>query len=273
MSEADVFSANAPHSIMKGQSQLIVVLGNSEVVKETTKSLRTLGTATRVASGLFVIHNQMHKDQSLLRTLPAISFQKARAIPSINERGEEANHRRVYAVVSYHFKNPTALQKKRVERLVRKSISVRLRPGVLLFPVLKSKDRRRLLDSDEKNQLINSRRMSEELRSLGATVSRWSRLKLTDYHDSRIHDAVARTLSRDMSSIELLAKELREHAKSTRSEMKTLKKRYSILSRRYRELKIKWSLANRIWDYDVTKSLTRTYNLVIATRRAIDVAT
>ncbi|MFW9862763.1 MAG: hypothetical protein ACFFEX_05600 [Candidatus Thorarchaeota archaeon] len=272
MSDADVSDSTALDTTMKGQSRLIVVMGKSQTLREYMKKLNSLGKMVRVGRGLFLLHGQITKEQSILQDLPAISFQKTREIPSASERGEEAISRRVYAVVSYRFKDPTAGQKKRVERLVRKSASIRLRPGVLLFPVLRLKDRRRLLQSDEPNRFADSKKISEELRILGAEVSRWSRLRLVG-KQSIVEEAVIRTLSHDISSFEILAKDLRAQAKDPNAQVKVLKKRYSILSRRYSELKIKWSLARKIWNYDATKMITRSYNLMIAARRSIDTFT
>jgi hypothetical protein len=254
---------------MKGHSHLVIILGDAKIVKESAKKLRSLGKMVRVGRGAFLIHGQTSIENSPLQNLPTIVFKKAREIPSVNERGEEARRRRVYSVVSYRFMNPTAIQKKRVERLVRRSSSVRLRPGVLLFPVLRSKERRRLLESDEKHVLMDSRRLSEEIRGLGAEVFRWSRLK-TDGHLSEIQNAVARTLSHDFTSFETLAKDLRNQAKEPGAQFKTLKKRYGILSKRYGELKFKWSRASKIWSYDTTQLLTRGYNMMLSVRRLID---
>ncbi|MHA2311412.1 MAG: hypothetical protein ACXADF_07935, partial [Candidatus Thorarchaeota archaeon] len=119
--------------------------------------LRSLGKIVRVGRGVFLFHGQTSTENSPLQDLPMIAFKKSREIPSVKERGEEAGSRRVYSIVSYRFMNPTASQKKRVERLVRRSSSIRLRPGVLLFPVLRSKERRKLLESDEKYVLIDYR--------------------------------------------------------------------------------------------------------------------
>ncbi|MHA2117307.1 MAG: hypothetical protein ACW98J_00155 [Candidatus Thorarchaeota archaeon] len=269
MSDADVSDSTAPESTMKGQSRLIVIMANSQTVRESAKKLSSHGKMVRVGRGVFLLHGQIIKDQSGLQDLPTISFQKSREIPSSGDRGEEAASKRVYAVVSYGFKSPTATQKKRVERLVRKSASIRLRPGVLLFPVFRSKERRRLLEPDGKHILMDSRRISEELRGLGAEVSRWSRLRLVG-HPSELHEAVARTLSYDFSSFETLAKDLHAQAKGHETQNKTLKKRYSILSKRYGELKFKWGRAGKIWNHDATKSLTRAYNIMLSVRRIID---
>ncbi len=269
MSEAEVSDSTALNASMRGHSKLIVVLGDSQTFKDSARKLGTLVNIIRVARGVFLIHGQKGKDQSILEDLPMLSFQKAREIPSVSDRGKEANSRRVYAVVSYRFKSPTAIQKKRVERLVRRSVSIRLRPGVLLFPVLRSKDRRRLFESDETGKFLDSKKTSEELRSLGADVSRWSRLRLVE-DQSKVKDALAGTLLQDTTSFEELVKDLRARAKDPEAQYKTLRKRYSTLSRRYRKMKIKWSLASRIWSYDATKMLTRSYNMLIATRRTIE---
>jgi hypothetical protein len=269
VSDADVSESTVLDTKMKGQSQLFVILGDAKTVKESSKKLESHGSMVRIGSGVFLLHKKMTRNPSSLHDLPTISFQKTREIPSASDRREEAASRRVFAVVSYRFKNPTAVQKKRVERLVRKSASIRLRPGALLFPVLRSKERRRLLESDETYVLMDSRRISEELRSLGAEVSRWSRLRLVG-HLSELHDAVARTLSHDFSSFETLVKNLRAQAKDSAAQPRILKKRYSILSRRYSELRFKWGRASRIWNYDTTKPLTRAYNMMLSVRRIID---
>ena len=269
MSDTDVSDSTAIDVTMKGLSQLVIILGDAKIVKESAKKLRSLGKMVRVGRGAFLIHGHTSSEKSPLPDLPTIAFKKAREIPSLSERGEEASGRRVYSVVSYRFRNPSATQKKRVERLVRRSSSIRLRPGVLLFPVLRSKERRRLLESDEKYVLMDSRKLSEELRGLGAEVFRWSRLKITS-HLTEIQNAVARTLSHDFTSFEKLAKDLRNQAKEPGAESKTLKKRYAILSKRYGELKFKWSHASKIWSYDTTKLLTRGYNMMLSVRRAID---
>jgi hypothetical protein len=239
VSEAYTSDSTAHDSKITGQSRLVVVLGDSHAAKETAKKLKSLGNMDRVARGVFLIHGPIYGHQSMLQDLPAISFQKAREIPSVSDRGEEADGRRVFAVVSYRFNHPTATQKKRVERLVRKSTSIRLRPGTLLFPVLKSKDKRRLIEGNQ----------------------------------TEVRDAIVRTLLQDISYIEKLAKDLRGQAKTPDAQIRILKKRNSTLFRRYRELKIKWSLAKKIWNYDAAKPLARAYNMVIAARRAIEAAT
>jgi hypothetical protein len=116
---------------------------------------------------------------------------------------------------------------------------------------------------------MDSRKLSDEIRGLGADVFRWSRLKITG-NQSEIQAAIARTLSLDFSSFEALAKDLRNQAKEPGIQFKTLKKRYAILSKRYGELKFKWSRASKIWSYDTTKLLTRGYNMMLSVRRAID---
>ncbi|MFX0107340.1 MAG: hypothetical protein ACFE7R_03585 [Candidatus Hodarchaeota archaeon] len=269
MSDTDVSESTVIDVTMKGQSHLVVILGDAKVIKESAKKLRSLGKMIRVGRGAFLIHGQIPRSQSLLQDLPTIVFKKAREIPSVSERGKEASNRGVYSVVSYRFKNPTDTQKKRVERLVRRSSSIRLRPGVLLFPVLRLKERRRLQESGKKNVLIESRKLSEELRGLGAEVFRWSRLKITG-NLSEIHNAVARTISNDFTYFETLAKDLRNQAKRPGAQPKILKKRYAILSKRYGELKFKWSSASKIWSCDASKLLTRCYNMMLSVRRVID---
>jgi hypothetical protein len=157
-----------------------------------------------------------------------------------------------------------------VERLIRKSTGIRLRPGVILFPLLKSKEHRRIVGSDDDKLLIDSTEFTKFVRMNGGEAFRWSRLGVSnlDGADS-IEDAVQNTLARDLRTLEERIQSLREDLKNSNMTIAQLKKNYTVLSRGFREVKIKWILVRKLWLCNPEKALKRTYNMLINTRRAI----
>jgi hypothetical protein len=185
-------------------------------------------------------------------------------------REKDGDSNRVYSLVSFSFTNPTAQQKKRVERLVRKTSGIRLRPGVVLFPLLKSKEKRRIIGSEDEKNLLDSTEFSRLVRKIGGDTFRWSRLKIANLDgDSQIRAAVERTITRDLTKIEEKILKIRERLKEPSVTIEQSKKNYSILSRNFRELRIKWTYGKILWRFDAERLLKRTYNMLITTRRAI----
>jgi hypothetical protein len=90
VSDADVSDSTAINVTMKGQSQLVIILGDAKIVKELARKLRSLGKIIRVGRGVFLFHGQTSTENSPLQDLPMIAFKKAREIPSVKERGEES---------------------------------------------------------------------------------------------------------------------------------------------------------------------------------------
>jgi hypothetical protein len=252
---------------MVSKSILYIIL-ESSAVQESKEILKSSGNLIIIAKGVFLSQSTLRKQQVISQDFPLISFQKSREIPSARELDEEGMNRRVYSIVSYRFKEPTTGQKKRVERLVRKSLAIRIRPRILLFPLLKSKDRRRILDIDETVMFIDSKKVSEELRNLGAKVNRWTKLRVVD-NPAKLHASIICAFSRDAKSIEEIAKELGKKAKNPEIDIRKVRKEYSSLFRRYQEFKIKWSHST-IWQYDTSKLISRVYNQILSTRRSIE---
>jgi hypothetical protein len=271
MTESDVDVIAPVISKLKGDSRLIVLLGSPEGIKNTSKKFRGLHGVRKIRRGLFVTEELSTNHIELLQSLSYISFAKTREIPSIRRKSDNLFMDRVYTLVSFSFKNPTAQQKKRVERLLRKTTGIRLRPGVILFPLLKSRERIRILGSVDERELLDSTGFSKKIRETGGVAVRWSRLRV-DSNDGEqlVKRAIDQTYLRDIHALEENVRILREQSKDLTVSIRKLKTRYTVLSRRFRELKSKWTIAKKLWFYDSESSLKRTYNMLMNTRRAIE---
>ena len=271
MSEARTESAASIPFELKGTSRLVVLLGSTEGIKSVSKRLSGISDFTRIRRGLFIAHSSPGTYTELLQTIPTISFIRTREIPGIKTRDGDLFADRAFSIVTYSFTDPRSGQKKKVERLIRKSICIRLRPSVLLFPVLRSKERRRLLERENGVTLLDSRSFVTQLDTMGITTIRWSRIKLVNPSDSnRISEAVARTLHKDMHSLETKIQDLKEASKNPEIKTSRLKRKFSLLTRRYKKLKTKWLTTKPIWSYDTIKPLKRTYNMLLTMRRLLE---
>ncbi len=271
MSNVDSPARDEADYRMRGHSELVVLLGSSEGIRAVSKRLVLLVDVVRARRGVFIVGSHPGDYFSLVEDIPHVSFIKTREIPTTRVQQEDPPAGRAFSVLSYSFKNPTSKQKKRVERLVRRSMSIRLRPGVLIFPVLRAKERRRLLDPEGTPSLLDSRRLSVELSSMGGGVLRWSRLRLTTQNGpALVMQAVERTLFGDLFQIESKLKELRDRVKDPGMSTRTLLSRYQLLARRFREVKFKWERAGKIWRYNPSKRLKRTHNMLLSVRRTIE---
>ena len=270
MTESSVGVLTPITSELKGNSRLVVLLGSLEGTKNTSKKLSLIPDVERLRRGLFIVHGYSKIHSLTLEGQPAISFTKTREIPSFRKKVEDVYSNRVYAIVSFSFKNPTAKQKKRVERLIRKTTGVRLRPGVILFPIFRAKERRRIIGLEDDKALIDSKEFSVLIREIGGNSIRWSRLRIMNSNGSHhVRQAVENTFVRDKHALEEKIRNLRERVKDTTVPIRQLQKTYTLLSRNFRELKTKWILAEKLWFYDAEKALKRIYNLLINTRRII----
>ncbi len=271
MSKADSPARDRAEYKIRGHSELVVLLGSSEGIRGVSKKLVLLDDVVRARRGLFIVGSHSSDYYSLVEGVPHVSFVKTREIPATRVQQEGHPAGRVFSVLSYSFKDPTSKQKKRVERLVRRSTSIRLRPGVLIFPVLRAKERRRLLDPGGTPSLLDSRNLGVQLNSMGGSVLRWSRLRLSSLDGpALVTEAVERTLSQDLSQIESRLRELRDEVKNPDTPASTISTRYRLLARRFREVKFKWERTGRIWRYNPSKRLKRTHNMLLSVRRAIE---
>jgi hypothetical protein len=270
MTEASVDGMGPVISELKSDSRMVVLLGSSEGLKGTSRKLSSLRGVTKIRRGLFIVKGYSDYHDALLDPHSFVSFVKTREIHKISEKESNSYSGRAYALVSFSYTNPSAQQKKYVERLIRKTTGVRLRPGLVLFPLLRAKDRRRLIGSKEERVLIDSVEFTRLVRLNGGNVLRWSRLRITNlYGADHIRDAVQQTLSKDLVGLEKRIKMLRRWVKEPEVSIRQSKKNYTILARSFRELKTKWMLSKKLWLYDSEKTLKRIYNILVNTRRVI----
>ncbi|MFW9927510.1 MAG: hypothetical protein ACFFDM_12225 [Candidatus Thorarchaeota archaeon] len=270
MTEASVDGILTAVSELKSDSRLVILLGTPEGLKAVSKKFSSLQGVIRIKRGVFIAQEYSEIHEAVLLNQPFVSFSKTKEIPTVREKMKDAYSNSVYSLVSFSFISPTAQQKKRVERLVRKTTGIRLRPGVILFPLLRSKERRRIVGTEDEKLLIDSSEFSKILSSIGSNTFRWSRLKIDNLDGSKhISDAVEQTLNRDLASIQVRIHKLRKQLNGSNVTIGQLKKNYSVLSRSFREIKTKWMIARTIWFFDAEKALKRTYNMLISTRRAI----
>ena len=271
VNEVNTESINLERQDLKGTSQLIVLLGSKEGIKGVSKRLRQYNDFVRVGKGLLIAGSNTGLYTDILQSIPRLSFIRTREIPRRKDRFDDPHAYRAYSIVTYNFSSPTAKQKKRVERLIRRSAAIRLRPGVLLFPVLRSKERRKVLDEQKEHSLLDSKEFNHQLELMGASSMRWSRLKLVDPLDAaQIKEAIERTITRDLLSIESRLQDLRELSKNPQVPTDSLRRKSAAALRRYRILKFKWTLAKILWYYDAEKALKRVYNLGRNTKYLID---
>jgi len=270
MTEVSIDEINDSYSKLIGESQLVILLNTTNGIKSVSKKLVSLQGVKRIMKGTFILPEITDTHIEILQSQPTVSFIKTREIPNITKKTEDIYSELVYSIVAFRFKNPTAQQKKYVERLIKRTTGVRLRPGVVIFPIFKSKQQRKIIGTEEERVLLTSSEFFRKLSKKGVDVYRWSRLRTTTAESStHIKDAIERTLQRDLTTLEERIRKLRERCKDTDVEVAQLKKNYSVLSRRFRDLKGKWMVAKKIWYYDSEKALKRTYNMLISTRSMI----
>jgi len=270
MTEISVDEITLAKPILKSDSRLIILLGSPEGIKGVSKSLTSLYGVKKIRKGLYIIDGYSKVHEEILQTHSFISFIKTREIPSTRKTLGDGFSKRVFSVVAFSYQNPTAQQKKYVERLIKKSAGIRLRPGVILFPLLRAKEQRRVLGLEDKQVLIGSKDFNRLIHENGGITVRLSRLRIVNLDGvNSLKSAIEETFSRDLIPLEEKIRSLREMTKDTTVPIAHLKKSYKPLSRRFRELKTKWLTARKLWFYDVEKSLKRTYNMLISTRRAI----
>lgn len=257
-------------SELKSDYRLVILEGSAEGIKDQSRKLMKFSAVRRVRRGVFIISCHSPSIDSEILAMKQISFVKTREIPSLRQQSNDSSMDRVFSLVAFSLKNPTARQKKQIERLVRKSIGIRLRPGVILFPLFRSKDQKRLMDSTDENLLLDSIRFKQKISEIGVNTFRWSRLRLVNQDDSSlVVKLIEKNLTKNLSAIETKIQMLKELNKNPEIPMKKLKRNYTLVSGRFKETKLKWMQAKKLWFYDSEKKLKRTYNLLISVRRSI----
>ncbi|TFG11421.1 hypothetical protein EU537_12415 [Candidatus Thorarchaeota archaeon] len=225
---------------------------------------------SRVGNGIYLILEGTTNIKEHLADISHFRFRRVREIPPIKSRDPEVRAKKVFAIVWYQFASPTAGQKKRVQRLIHRAPCIRLRPGVLLFPHLRSKDRERYLKKNKERSVLGSKEFSAVLEEMGGNVARWTRLQLVNQASNELLYASLEKMSKsEIGSLEAKLRTLKEAAVEGEGIRKKLKERYSEISSIYRNLRSKYEVVRVVWGVDLRRELKRTYNLMLRTKHVI----
>ena len=254
---------------VKGPFVLIIFPGLVADFREQFKTIIKMDGVGKVSKGVLVIQSNFQHLRQALSMTPHIALKRTREIPSVRDRSADATSNRTYTIVTYRFRNPSPQQKKKAQRLIRKSLCVRLRPGVLLFPYLRLKESKKQLE--EKRPLLDARSLCKELSDMGAEVHRWGRLKIMSLLSKKLVDeAIDKTLESELDCLISKLKALREYAKQSDDTTVKLKGRYGELAGRYQALKSRMKMIQQTWHRGGEWPLNGIYNLLLSTRKVIE---
>lgn len=252
-----------------GRDSLLVVVPRLE--KGFSTQARQISGAKRLMRGLYRVRANDPLVMKLLDQYPHVSFKRVRDVPRVRELSPEGASEHTYTIVAYRFANSTPQQKKMAQRLTRRTPSVRLRRGALLFPHLRMKDKNRYYKPSGKVQLFTAKLFVERMDRLGAQVIRFSRLRITGEHSNEIvNAAIDAMVEHELGSVEKRIRQLLTEVEDPSISSKRIKDRYSELSRRLKVLRASFEIVQDVWHHDTEKSLKRTYNLLLRLRREVE---
>ncbi|MBD3407624.1 MAG: hypothetical protein GF411_16020 [Candidatus Lokiarchaeota archaeon] len=224
----------------------------------------------RKVQGVYRIFGSPQKYRPYFQDIPHIALKRTKEIPSIKITKTEDLLKRTYTLVVYNFRNPTAQQKKRTQRLIRRSPCIRIRPGVLLFPHLKSKEMIRIYKSKNKAQLYTAQEFASKMVEFGANVARWGKLKLSGPRSQSLVERILEDMIKTETDMLIdKFKKLKKDIDNPLITPKRLKARYQSLSTRYNQRKATCEIIRAVWKYSCEKQLRKVYNIMLLTRRAI----
>jgi hypothetical protein len=248
---------------------LIVFPSSTTTPKVATRHSHSV-EIRKVGHGVFEYRTSKLGNESYTFGDQCIVLRKTRDIAQSRVASARTSLGNVYTLVTYRFAQPDAQVRKKVQRLIRRSLSIRFRPGALLFPYLRARDGRRLIKPEEKERLHTSRSLSNCLTSLGAEVHRWGRLEPRREKDrDSIQRAIGEAITADLSSIQSKVVALRLVIQNHNVPKKRLWDRLGELNNEYRLLKMRLAALERIWRLDVNRSMKRVYNALLKARREL----
>lgn len=270
MSDTVISKVILPADPSKRPNYIIVLsdlLGNPNPILK--KSVHTENIC-KISKGLFISFGTRDEIRECLNLFPYIIFRRVRNVPRVRDTISDTVQNRIYDLVAYHFKSPTHQQKKQAQRLVAKSLSIRLRPGVFLFPHLRMKERRKHYELVKNRPMLDSRAFENQMVLLGANVTRWTRLKLVGLTSEYLVDEVIqKMMTKELEKVQARSRYLRDLAKDFDVPVERLKEKYLVLMAFYRVLKARYRLIQRIWGKDIHCILRKTYDQLLSARRAI----
>ncbi len=233
-------------------------------------ALSKLADVKKVGSGVYITTRRRKALVDILENTPHIRFRRAREIPKGDSRKKAPFTDRIYTVVLYSFEKPTPQQKKTLQRLILKTPCIKLRPGVLLLPHLRAKEKARYYSSHGGVELLDSNSFANETVALGAKVRRWTRLRLINQQgEELIQQAYSAMVAQEVTSIDLKLKSIVGELKNSTSDLKKLKSEYTVVSRKLKRLRHRHKILHALWQYEAEKELKRIYNSMLKVRRAI----
>ncbi len=270
MSGIEPQDSSAEELVQQGRPTIIVLLERSEGLREAARLLAQIQGMQRIARGVFQ-YNMSYTKLRTSRDLPKhVALRKTRSIPRVREAVGDASPARTYALVTYRFENPTAKQKKVVQRLRRRAPAVRLRPGVLLFPHIRAGESRKQFGVESERPPIGSLDFTRRLSELCAQVHRLTKLRLANPGDTMfVNEAIESTIASASEAMEERLRVLRGATKDEGIPTRKLRERYKEISRDFKDLKMTASVIRHVWGYDSGSRLRRVYDLLLGTRRAI----
>ncbi|TFF96738.1 hypothetical protein EU546_00850 [Candidatus Thorarchaeota archaeon] len=255
-------------STASGNSYLVVILRND---RDFRRGARTTKAIRRLARGIYRVPVQNKRVREYVQRFRHLTLKRAREIPRVKETDPELSQRRTYVLIAYSFVEPTAQQKKKTQRLLNRSAYIRVRKGAVLFPHLRSKDITRFYHNGKGKRVLTPKEFAEGMKSIGAEISRWSRVRAVGLKSEReIADSLDTTIRSQLSSLETRITDLQERTKHSSVSVKTLKSRYSELMARIKEARSVYSLVRDIWKRDDSKILRKMYNRLLRCRTAIE---
>ncbi len=243
---------------------------SENVQKRLSSNIQTLRNR-KIADGLYLATDQ-HTSQLAAIGIPYLTFKRAKDIVPLRDAKTDLVAHLRYALVTYKFLKPDSAVKKKVQRIIRRSAAIRVRPGVVLFPHFRAKENRKLVQETVGTFLLNSKKFANEMKFLGAEVHRWTRLELVRLEDQiLIRDAIEWMVDSELGKLEKKILDLRTATEQPEITLRRLRERLSELKGIYQEYKIRYAALQLIWDIDTAKQLRRIYNMLLSVRKKIQV--
>lgn len=270
MSGIEPQDAAAEGVVQQGRQTIIVLLESREGVRDASRRMAQIEGMQRIARGVYQYGGRYARLRASQDLPKHVALRKTRSIPRVRETTDAGSPERTYALVTYRFRNPTAKQKKVVQRLKRRAPAARFRPGVLLFPHIRAGETRKQFRIESKRPPIGSLDFTKILSELDAEVNRYTKLRLANPSDIRlVNESIESTIALDAEAIEKRLKVLRRATQDESTPTRKLQVRYKEISRDFRDLKTTALVIYHVWRYDSRSRLKRVYDLLMAARRAI----
>ncbi len=267
MSGSEAIDDPKTKSFRLDQTSRLIIIPREGV---NQKSVPKVQDIRKAGSGVYIVEKKKRKLIEFFEGIPHIRFRKAREIPKGDSRRKVPFEERNYSIVVFSFEKPTQQQKKKIQRIIQKTPCIRLRPGVILLPHLRAKERSRYFSTEEGKDLLDSNSFAKEAKNVGAMVRRWTRLKLINKQgEELIQKAYTKMIEHEVQSIERKLKDLEPRVKDPLITTKKIREAYSIQSRKLKQLRHRHRILYSLWAYEEDKEIKRVYNYMLRVRRKI----